>query len=779
MALDVGGGELHPTATHWGNYLVEVRAGELHAVYPRADDPAPSPIGPGMPQAHRSQARILAPMVRKGWLTDGPGATRRGEGHRGAEPFVEVSHEHACRLVAGELDRVRHAHGNSAIFGGSYGWASAGRFHHAQSQVHRFLNTIGGYTRSVNTYSTGACTVILDHVAGGQQAAVASTPTWADIAAHGELVVAFGGLPDKNMQVNSGGVAAHRAYAAQRACRAAGVRFVNVSPLREDVTGELHADWLPCRPHTDVALMLGLAHTIVAEDRHDRAFLDRCCTGWGRFERYLLGLDDGRAKDAAWAAAICGVPAATIEALARAIAGNRTTIAASFALQRAHHGEQVHWMALALAALSGSMGRPGGGLAVGLAAFHRIGMPLNRIPVAAVPQGQNPVETFIPVARIADMLLQPGAAFAFNGGDYTYPDIRLVYWAGGNPFHHHQDLNRLRRAWQQPDTVIVHEPWWNPLARHADIVLPVATMLERDDIASGRGDHAITPMHHALEPPAGVRTDHELLADVGAELGVADAFTAGRTVPDWLRWLYETTRNGVALHGVTLPPFDAFWGRGEPFELPADAAPAPYVLLRDDPAAHPLSTPSGKLELWSDTIAGFGYEDCPPHPAWLEPAEWLGSPRATSHPLHLCSNQPATRLHSQYDHGSASLASKVQGREPVLMNTADARARGITDGDVVRVFNDRGACLAGATTSDGVMPGVVRLSTGAWYDPVDPAAPQPLDGHGNPNVLTLDIGTSQLAQGPSSNTTLVQVERYTGTLPPVRAFDPPPVEPAP
>jgi len=172
------------------------------------------------------------------------------------------------------------------------------------------------------------------------------------------------------------------------------------------------------------------------------------------------------------------------------------------------------------------------------------------------------------------------------------------------------------------------------------------------------------------------------------------------------------------------------------------------------------------------SIESFGYDDCPPHPAWLEPVEWLGSAKAKDFPLHLVSNQPRTRLHSQYDNGGYAQASKVQGREPVVIHPEDAAARGIEDGAIVRVFNDRGACLAGAVISDAVQRSVIQLPTGAWYDPVEPGG---LDAHGNPNVLTLDKGTSKLAQGPSAHSALVEVEKFEGTPPPVRAFTPPPM----
>src|SRR5207237_8032967 len=122
------------------------------------------------------------------------------------------------------------------------------------------------------------------------------------------------------------------------------------------------------------------------------------------------------------------------------------------------------------------------------------------------PQGVNPVRTFIPVARIADLLLSPGQEYDYDGGRLTYPDIRLVYWAGGNPFHHHQDLNRLRRAFARPDTIVVHEPYWTATARHADVVLPTTVTLERDDVGCGRNDGYVIAMPRALEP-CGQRRD--------------------------------------------------------------------------------------------------------------------------------------------------------------------------------------------------------------------------------------------------------------------------------
>jgi biotin/methionine sulfoxide reductase len=192
-----------------------------------------------------------------------------------------------------------------------------------------------------------------------------------------------------------------------------------------------------------------------------------------------------------------------------------------------------------------------------------------------------------------------------------------------------------------------------------------------------------------------------------------------------------------------------------------------------------LLTPSGKIEIYSSKIDSFGYDDCPGHPVWLEPCEWLGSKLSKKHPLHLITNQPKTRLHSQYDNGGCSLKSKISGREPVSINPIDAAHRGITNGDIVRIFNHRGTCLAGAIVTDDVMPNVVQISTGAWYDPLIPGEPGSLDVHGNPNVLTIDKGTSKLAQGPSAMSALVEVELFKDDLPPIKIFTPPEVQDEP
>ena len=756
------------SAFHWGGYAPRVKEGRLVAMDATPEDPDPSPLGRSYVEAVNDDLRIRQPMAREGWLKNGPGS-----GRRGGEPFVALSWERALDLVAAELERVRSTFSNRAIYAGSYGWGSAGSFHFPQGQLHRFLNLFGGFVRSINTYSHAAADVAMPYIAGNFFRLLVDQASWQTIARHSELVVAFGGMPLKNAQVAYGGVARHRTRAGLAACRQAGVEFLNIGPLKNDAADFVQAEWLTPRPNTDVALMLGLAHTLVTEGLADDDFLARYCVGFERFRPYLTGESDGQPKDAHWAAGITGLKAETITTLARRMAARRTLITLAWSLQRADHGEQTYWMAITLAAILGQIGLPGGGFGYGYSSVATVGNSTSRIPWATLDRCAHPVEDVIPVARIADLLLNPNAEFDYNGRRATYPDIRLVYWVGGNVFHHHQDLNRLLRAWQKPETIIVHEPWWTPMARHADIIFPATTPLERNDMVCTPRDGFVVANKQAIEPVGEARHDHAIFADLAERLGFREGFTEGRDEAGWLRHLYAISRERASERGFALPDFEQFWADGY-FELPPPSKPAPFLAaFRADPNAHPLDTASGKVEIWSERIASYHYDDCPPHPTWMEPAEWLGSEKATEYPLHLISNQPVGRLHSQLDQGSVSRSLKVAGREPIWIHPDDARARELSEGDVVRVFNDRGQCLAGVRITSNIQKSVVQLPTGAWYDPLEPGVPGSLEKHGNPNVLTLDKGTSKLGQGPSAHTTLVQVERYQGDPPPVTAFVPP------
>lgn len=746
------------TAAHWGSYLVETDGAGVPLLRDEPDDPLPAEIGQGWVSAMRDKdLRIGRPAFRRGWLA-GDGGRGRGE-----DTYVEVPWDEALDRVAGELQRVQSEFGPASIFAGSYGWASAGRFHHAQSQLGRFVNLLEGYTGARDTYSHACAEVILPYIVGFPHRQFSQQmTTWPRIAEHCKLLVAFGGISGRTAQISSGGTTSHETEAWLARGAANGMRIVNVSPRASDMNGELGAEWLSIRPGTDVALMLALAHTVLVSGQADLGFLERYTSGWPEFRDYLLGKTDGQPKSAAWAAPICDIAADRMMALAEAMAVMPTMISVNWALQRAHHGEHTIWAGLALACMLGQIGKPGCGFGFGYGSSAHIGRPVRTVPWPAFPQGEKKEVGFIPVARIADMLLSPGGSYTYKGETRTYPDTRLVYWAGGNPFHHHQDLNRLETAWRKPETIVVHDHSWTATARRADIVLPATSGLEREDMMINSRDRTMIFMSAVMQPFGEARDDHAIFAGLAERLGKGAAYTQGMDKQDWLRWLWEKSREVGTSNGIALPDFESFRavGRIDLPEIEQDRDSLSAFIA--DPSARPLRTETGKITLFNRTIAAMELGDCPGHPAWMEPREWLGMARPDQ--LHLLSGQPATRLHGQLDNGSASRATKSQGREPCTLHPSTARRIGAKAGDIVRIFNARGACLAALKVSDAMREDCVWLATGAWYDP------QMVDGHrlevhGNPNAVTLDMGASGLSQGNVAHTTLVEVEVWRGPLP--------------
>ncbi|HLH99658.1 MAG TPA: molybdopterin-dependent oxidoreductase, partial [Acidimicrobiales bacterium] len=310
---------LVPHASHWGSYRAVVDGDRLVGVEPHPDDPDPSPLLANVADTVRSPARVAAPTVRRGWWEDGPGPDER----RGADEWLEVGWDEVLDRLAVDLGRVVAVHGPASLYAGSYGWASAGRFHHAQSQLRRFTGLLGGATVSLGTYSTGAAERILPHVVGSAEELWRGATSWSVVARHTDLLVAFGGLPAKNSFVSPGGVTRHvvRSHLAQAAAR--GMRIVYFSPLADDVAADLGAEWHALRPGTDVAVMLGLAHTLIVEGRADLDFCARYCVGTDRLVAYVLGSADGIPKTPEWAEGLSEIPASTIRALARAMAGTR------------------------------------------------------------------------------------------------------------------------------------------------------------------------------------------------------------------------------------------------------------------------------------------------------------------------------------------------------------------------------------------------------------------------------------------------------------------------
>ncbi len=244
---------------------------------------------------------------------------------------------------------------------------------------------------------------------------------------------------------------------------------------------------------------------------------------------------------------------------------------------------------------------------------------------------------------------------------------------------------------------------------------------------------------------------------------------------DRIRSLYEGAKIESRAKGMEMPVFSVFWESNKPLAFPVSDAQDDFVRhadFRADPLLNALGTASGKFELYSRTIEKYKYDDCPPHATWMEPVERLGGP-STKYPLHVAANHPQMRLHSQLCGTVNRNSYTIADREPCWMNPEDAKKRGLTDGAVVRVFNDRGQILAGLRITDEIRPGVIRINEGGWFDPLNAREVGSLCRYGDVNNLMTGVASSRLAQGNCGHTGMAEVERYTASLPPVTVFSQP------
>ena len=768
------------TGSHWGAFHAKVEDGVWTEIRAWEKDPYPSPQLDGVLDSVYSPTRIRYPMVRRAYLENGPGASPET---RGADDFVRVSWDEALDLVANEIKRIYAEHGPSGIFGGSYGWKSPGKLHNCRTLLKRMLNLAGGFVDHSGDYSTGAAQIIMPHVMGTLEVYEQQT-VWPVVVDHTELLVFWGADPYKTNQIGWI-IPDHGAYPGMEAFAATGKPVICIDPVYTETARKMNAEWIPIRPHTDTAMMLGVAHAIYEMGRHDADFLDEYTTGFEPFLAYLTGESDGTPKTPEWAAAISDVPAEKIRELAGRFVDNRTMLASGWSIQRQHHGEQSHWMLATLASMIGQIGLPGGGFGL---SYHYSsgGSPGCESPVIpGITDGGKPVDgapwlsqsgaQTIPLARIVEMLENPGAEFDFNGTRTAYPDVRMTYWAGGNPFHHHQDRNRMVKAWQKFETVVVQDIQWTATARFADIVLPATTSYERNDIEQ-IGDYSLTgilAMRKVIEPVAEARNEYDIFAAIADRLGHGEAFTEGRDEMAWIRSFYQAAMDQAASRGLDIPDFDGFWEQGALTFEPTERGKSfvRYADFRDDPLLNPLGTPTGLIEIYSRTIENMGYDDCPPHPTWMEPVERTG--RDDKYPLHVISGHPNMRLHSQLNGTVLRERYAVAGREPCWIHPEDAAARDIADGDIVRIFNDRGQVLAGAVVTESVNKGAIQLYEGGWYSPAEGGEVGTLDVYGDVNVLMVDLGTSKLAQGNCGHTGLADVEKFEGEAPKPMVFETP------
>lgn len=773
------------TAAHWGMLKLTIKDGKIIKSEPYQKV---SEIENSL-QYHTqdlvyAKDRIKYPMVRKSYLKD----PSNPKPHlRGSEEWVKVSYDEAIKLISTQLKKTREDKGVEGVFAGSYGWKSSGNMHNSRILLHRFMTATGGFVGTAGDYSTGASQVIMPHVLGTIEVYEQQT-SWPIVLEHSKVVVIWGANPLATLKIAWTSNDEYGLHYFEK-LKKSGKKIICIDPIKTETCDYLNAQWIAPVPNTDVALMMGIAHTLIETNKFDKNFLEEYTEGFEQFKDYLVGKDDKIAKDASWASKITGIDVETIKELANVFFDNRTMLMSGWGMQRAHHGEQPHWMLVTLASILGQIGLPGGGFGLSYH-YSNGGSPTTKGAIiggmtasstASAGTGQSWLQKTtafsFPVARIADALLNPGKKIDFNGKVITYPDIEFIYWVGGNPVVHHQDTNTLVKALKKPRTIVVHEAFWTPTARMADIVMPATTSYERNDITM-TGDYSnlnIVPMKQAVEKQFEARDDYQIFSDLAKEFGAFEQFTQNKTDVQWIEEFYTKAYDQGVKANIKMPNFREFWSKNQPitFEIPFENTQfVRYSEFREDPILNPLGTPSGKIEIYSKTIEKMNYEDCPAHPTWMEPIEWLGMEKKNAE-FAMVSPHPSHRLHSQLSNTSLRAKYAVNNREPIWINTKDAKAKGIKNGDLVRVFNERGQILTGAIVTDSIKEGVVKVDEGAWYAPAEPGVEGSICTNGSPNVLTIDIPSSKLANGNISHTALVNIEKFKGKAPALNIFEQP------
>jgi molybdopterin guanine dinucleotide-containing S/N-oxide reductase-like protein len=754
----VGSEQVLTTADSEGLINVHLRAGQVTGVssldYPlnRA-----SPMGLAWYDRAIASDRILYPMIRVDWKPGGSGGDRAT---RGVPMYRRASWDEALGIVAAELKRVKENHGNEAILSdlAAGGWQTAGQLHAKIAQFGRFMGLFGGYTYTIGSKSYACWQWGAPYSWGVQY----PDDSMADTLDNTNAMIFWASDPLDCLKVRAISWARTRDWLTK--LKARGVKMVAIDPLLTE-TGRMCDEWIAIRPASDVALMAAIAYYMISEKKADTAFLDTYTVGYEPFRQYIMGETDGVKKTPEWASKLTDLPVERITSLARFYADTpKVKIVSARGIQRCDHGEQNVRMLITLSLLKGEMGTPGGGMTFEVPGFAGQGdARLKARGPAAFPTVPNPVTQAIIAQHSARTLMGAPVTVNHNGKSYPYPqpgksECRLGYWMGGSTLNQHDDVNLNLKAIAKLETIIVHDSWWTPAARVADIVLPAACLFERNDITQFW--RYVVCQHKIIEPVGEARTDFEIFKDLSKRLGFYDRFVMGMETEDaWLRRLYQMGQ----------PPmdYDEFKRVGF-YKLPVDETPyVAFSEFRQDPKAHPLNTKSGKFEIYSETIASYKYAECPPTPQFMEPFEWLGSPKAAQYPPHIVNKHPLYRRHSSYDNvQSLQVFSKVNGFEPITMNPKDAADRGLVDGDIARVFNDRGQVLCSVRVTAEIRPRVVMIHEGSWYRPVEDGRIGSLDRGGCANSLTAQRGTSELCQGPVCHDSLVQIEKYTGNAKP-------------
>ncbi len=686
--------------------------------------------------------RLLHPLKRTG---------ARGEGR-----FERIGWDEALDIVAREFQRVKARYGPSSLFV-PYGTGSYNQLN-GSPVARRLMNLFGGCLGIYNSYSWGAInlatpTVYGTLVTGNQR------QDWLN----SRYILMWGWNP---AEMRDG---TNSDYFIKLA-RERGARVVCIDPRHSLSAATLADEWIAIRPGTDAAMMSAMAHVMLTERLYDEEFVRTHCVGFDAtqmpvgadgaesYSDYVLGTRDGVPKTPEWAEPITAVPASTIARIAREYATSKPAVLyQGYGMQRRAYGEQIVRAGCVLAAITGNVGIPGG-WASGLGLQAPDGGPLWTI----FPTGENPVEAQIPAFLWTEAVLRGTSmttADGVRGVERLDNDIKLIYAVASNCLiNQHADTNRaasILRDESRVEFLVVQDNFLTSTARFADIVLPACTQFETWGLEDGwkYGDEVIV-QPKLVEPPGECKSDYRICADLAERLGIREAFTEGRDERAWVEFCLDELRS---VRFPELPTLDELidsnagvWAR--PVHQPAIA----FADFRADPEGHPLATPSGKIEIFSQQLFDLGKPDeIPAVPKYIE--EWespFSSDRGEPYvyPLQAIGHHTLHRVHSTHDNNDWLEEAFPQR---VFINPVDAGERGIVDGDTVKVFNGRGALVLECRVTPRIMPGVIDIPQGAWWAPSDDG----VDRGGNVNVLTSSRWTP-FAFATAQHTCMVDVERY-------------------
>jgi len=681
---------------------VQVSGGRIQKITPddRFDGLKPCARGLALMDVVYAPDRLTVPLKRTG--------------ERGSGKFEQISWDEALDTVAGKLKSARDTHGPQSIFCMNYS-GSISPLHNVQKVSNRFFSLFGGCTTwQGNTSMEAASFSSLMTFGWGL------TGNSRDNFLDSKIIILWGWNP---LDTRFGPDTAAFLLEAKKK----GARIVSVDPRSSASSEKLADEWIAIRPGSDTAMLVAMAYVMISEDLYDRAYIEAHTTGFEKFKAYVTGEEDGLAKTPAWAEKITGAPKESIEKLAREYATLRPgALSAGWAPGRSASGEQYHRAASVLAAMTGNIGVRGGNVAGGTDVVPK-GYLTSTLPV------KGPKYPKVHVTEIYDLLLK-----GKSGG---YPaDIRLLYIIGCNMLNQFLNLNKGIQALQKPEFIVIHELFMTPTARYADIVLPAAHFLEREDIGQPfvGGAYNIV-MEKTVDPQGQARTDLAIFTGLASCLGIA-GFN-DRTDAEWLNEFMAKTPG--------MPSYEAL---KEKKVYLADTG-GTYISFKDqieNPGQHPFPTPSGKIEIYSQKIAEMQNPMIPPIPKYLESWEGPGDVAIAAYPIQLVSPHSKARVNSTLD--NIPRLKKIAD-DSVWISIQDARSRGIQDGDRVRIRNDRGRLVVTAKVTGRIMQGVASLDAGAWYRPDESGT----DRGGCVNVLTRDAKSP--AGAFPSNTCLVQIDK--------------------